>query len=95
MMERAAVIEMIQQAVTDADILLEGVDCNFTATVISSRFEGVRPVARQQMLLEAFTAALQSGDLHALSLKAFTPSEWERYQQSVPVTIHLEGLTGL
>ena len=86
-MERTAVMELVRQAVPDADILLEGADCNFTATVISSRFEGVRPVTRQQILLEPFTAVLQSGDLHALSLKAFTPAEWERHQQSALTSI--------
>lgn len=80
-MEQAQVIQMIQEAVPGAEVLIEGADCNFTAVVLSEQFEGLSPVKRQQRILAGFSDLLSTGQLHALSVKAHTPAEWSALQQ--------------
>ncbi len=48
---------------------------HFEAKVVSTAFEGKRPVARQQMVYATVQEQIASGELHALSIKTFTPSE--------------------
>jgi len=80
-MEVAEVISRIEQALQENDrsvkVEVSGADCNFTTRVISAAFDGLRPVQRQQKVLAAFSDVLSDGRLHALSIEAFTPHEWE------------------
>lgn len=80
-MESAEVISRIEQVFKPADstvqIEVSGADCNFTTRVISTAFDGLRPVQRQQKVLGAFSDVLADGRLHALTIEAFTPSEWD------------------
>lgn len=46
------------------------------AVVISSSFENMLLVKQHQMVKKPLTKAL-AGDVHALSLKTFTPEKWE------------------
>lgn len=77
------VIGRVRTVLPDATINVDGEGCSFTVTVVSDRFEGVRPVARQQQLMAAFVDVLQSGQLHALSIRSWTPAELQVNQQLV------------
>lgn len=59
----------------DAKLQINGEDCNFELQVVSEAFAGQRPLKRQQTILALFKDDLQSGALHALSVKAYTPAE--------------------
>lgn len=78
-METQEVISRIKNALAEAeaDIRVDGADCNFTARVISENFAGMRPVQRQQQILQAFKDVLADGRLHALTVDAVTPAEWQ------------------
>ncbi len=49
---------------------------HFRATIVSERFEGLSRVARQRLVYGALAAEMR-GEIHALALRTFTPSEWE------------------
>ncbi len=78
----------ISEGFDDAQFEIEGEDCNFTVTVISQSFEGLTPVAKQQRVLALFSDLIQAGDLHALTVKAFTLDEWNAKNSSL---VQLEG----
>lgn len=50
---------------------------HFRVRVVSSRFEGMRPIGRHQMVYGAL-ADLMRTDIHALSITALTPAEAAR-----------------
>lgn len=72
----------IGDAVPGAEIGVEGEDCSFSVTVLSPEFAGMPVIRRQQKILAAFSEELQSGALHALTVKAHTPEEWKSFQQA-------------
>lgn len=76
-MTEAQIIALIQQGLPDAQVRAEGEDCNFRVTVVSTQFEGLSPVKRQQAVLSTLRAALASGELHAVSIEALTPEQWQ------------------
>jgi len=50
---------------------------HFAALVVAAQFEGLRPLARHQLVYRALGDAL-GGAIHALSLDTPTPAEWAR-----------------
>ena len=52
-----------------------GENCNFEVFVVTEDFAGIGLLQRQQAILRLFENELQSGKLHALSVKAKTPGE--------------------
>lgn len=50
---------------------------HFRALVVSPRFEGEGPVARQRRVYAALAEEM-GRDIHALSLRTLTPAEWKR-----------------
>ncbi len=54
-----------------------GSESHFKVVVVSDEFVGKNPVARHRAVNQALAAEIAAG-LHALSIEARTPDEWER-----------------
>ena len=57
-------------------ITLEGDGRHWYATIVSPEFEGMRPIARHQRVYATLGGKMQTDEVHALSMKTFTPAEW-------------------
>ena len=58
-------------------IELSGDGRHWYATIVSSIFEGQRLIQRHQRVYATLGGRMQSDEVHALSMKTFTPEEWE------------------
>ena len=76
-MQTNTIKQLILTAIADAEILIEGDGSHFNATVITPAFAGQSRIKRQQMVYDAVKKELLDGTLHALSLKTFTPEEYQ------------------
>ena len=54
---------------------VEGDGRHFFATIVSARFDGLSRVARHQVVYRALGDRMRE-QIHALSMKTLTPSEW-------------------
>ncbi len=50
---------------------------HFEAVVVAAEFEGKRPLARHQLVYQTL-GKLVGNEIHALSIRAFTPDEWQQ-----------------
>jgi len=66
---------LLATAFPDADIQVEGDGRHFNLVIVSSQFEGLRTIKRQQMVYAALNAEIASGALHAVNMRTFTPAE--------------------
>jgi stress-induced morphogen len=57
---------------------LEGDGRHWYATIVSAAFEGRRLIARHQLVYATLGTRMQTDEVHALSMKTYTPSEWEQ-----------------
>ena len=57
-------------------VQVEGDGRHWFATIVSPEFEGKRPIARHQRVYATLGERLKSDEVHALSMKTFTPAEW-------------------
>lgn len=68
---------LIEAAIESSQVTVNGEGGMFDTTVISDKFEGLTPVKKQQMVYAAVNEHIASGEIHALTIKAFTPAEWQ------------------
>lgn len=57
-------------------LALEGDGRHWYATIVSPEFEGKRPIARHQRVYATLGEKMHTDEVHALSMKTFTPAEW-------------------
>jgi len=69
--------KLVKTGIADSQVFIEGAGCDFTVTVISEQFTDLSLVKKQQLVMATLTEPLNSGKLHAVSVKAYTPAEWQ------------------
>ena len=57
-------------------IALEGDGRHWFATIVSPTFEGKRLIQRHQLVYATLGQKMHTDEVHALSMKTFTPAEW-------------------
>lgn len=67
---------LIQAELPCEHIELEGDGRHWYATIVSAEFEGRRQVWRHQRVYATLGGKMQTDEVHALSMKTFTPGEW-------------------
>lgn len=81
MMMPQQVEELIKAGMPDCrEVRVQGDGSHFEAVVVSEAFAGQSLIKRHQMVNAAVRAQFDSGELHALSIKPFTPDEWQAQQ---------------
>ncbi|QKI89737.1 BolA family protein [Thiomicrorhabdus xiamenensis] len=66
--------QKIQEVLPGSQVETSGADCNFAVVVTSDAFEGKSPLQRHRIVNDIFKADIESGALHALSIKTQTPA---------------------
>ncbi|HEX9474858.1 MAG TPA: BolA family protein [Steroidobacteraceae bacterium] len=74
-MHPSLVAELIRAALPDAEVTVESDDqTHFNARVVSESFQGLRGLARHQLIYRALGSRV-GREIHALSIEALTPQE--------------------
>lgn len=55
---------------------VQGDGSHWFATIVSAQFEGLRPLQRQRLINDIVRKDVDSGAIHALSMKTLTPAQW-------------------
>lgn len=76
-MDSATIKELIEQGLPDATAQVFSEDnTHFQAVVVAASFDGKRQLARHQQVYGCL-GSLVGNDIHALSIRAYTPEEWQ------------------
>jgi acid stress-induced BolA-like protein IbaG/YrbA len=75
-METSAIEQLIRAGMPDAEVQVSGDGSHFDAVVVSPVFAGMTPIKKQRLVMDTVRAEIASGELHALSIKTFTPEQW-------------------
>ena len=54
---------------------------HWSAVIVTAAFEGKRLIARHQLVYATLGQRIQSDEVHALSMKTYTPAEWAAQAQ--------------
>ena len=80
-MDPEEVKKLIQAGLSDCEVMVKGDGSHFDAIVIGEVFAGKSLVAKQKLVYATVNDYIASGQLHALSIKTYTPAEWEKAQK--------------
>lgn len=69
-------IGLVEKGIADAEAEITGDGSKFEARVVSPAFEGQSTINRHKMVYKILNEHIQSGAIHALTIKAYTPEEW-------------------
>lgn len=67
---------LIRAGLNCEHLAVEGDGRHWYATVVSAEFEGKRLLVRQRLVYATLGERIQTDEVHALSMKTFTPAEW-------------------
>lgn len=76
-MQPSDVKALLENRLDGCEFHIQGEGCNFQVVAVGEIFEGLSPVKRQQMIYGALTEEIASGALHAVSIKTYTPQQWQ------------------
>ena len=77
-MSPAEICQRIESSLPGAEVRVASEDgVHFSALVVAPQFEGLRAIARHQLVYRALGEAM-GGAIHALSLDTPTPAEWAK-----------------
>ena len=68
---------MIANGLPCEHVHVEGDGRHWYATVVTTAFEGLRPIQRHQKVYATVGEKMANDEVHALSMKTFTPAEWK------------------
>lgn len=77
-METTEVQKIIEAGINGCEAMVTADGSKYTAIVVSDEFEGKTMVAEQKMVYALVNEHIQSGAIHALTIKAYTKAEWEK-----------------
>jgi len=70
----------IEKSLETSHVEVQGDGTHFEAVVVSGDFEGKTPIDRHKLVYSALGDAMKK-DIHALSIKTYTPEQWSGNKQ--------------
>lgn len=68
--------QLIAAALPCEHLEVEGDGRHWYATLVSSAFDGLTRIKRHQMVYASLGQRMHTDEVHALSMKTYTPTEW-------------------
>jgi len=79
-MDPAEIKALIDAGLPGADVKVFSDDnTHYSALVVCPSFAGKRPLARHQLVYQCL-GALMGNEIHAMSISAYTPEEWQELE---------------
>ncbi|HMS05799.1 MAG TPA: BolA/IbaG family iron-sulfur metabolism protein [Burkholderiaceae bacterium] len=75
-MNAAQLQALIAAGLACEHIQVDGDGRHWSAVIVSPEFEGKRPIARHQRVYATLGQKMHTDEVHALSMKTYTPAEW-------------------
>ena len=73
--------KLIEEAFADGHVDVTGDGRHFSAVVVSRVFSGKNMIAQHRLVYAALGDRFDTEAVHALSLKTYTPEQWQALQQ--------------
>ncbi|AWY00989.1 cell division protein BolA [Marinomonas primoryensis] len=74
-MNASEVKALLESSIPHCEVIAQGEGCNFQVVVVTSEFEGLSTVKRQQLVYSHLQEAIASGAIHAVTMKTYTPEQ--------------------
>ena len=72
---------LLESALNPNELVIKIDGSHATITVVSDVFTTLSRVKKQQVVYAPLKELIASGELHAVSIKTYTPTEWQRQKK--------------
>jgi len=79
-MQAEQVKQILETQLENCTVTTAGEGCDFQVVVVGEIFEGLRPVKSQQLVYACLNEYIANGTIHALTIKTYTPEQWQASQ---------------
>jgi acid stress-induced BolA-like protein IbaG/YrbA len=76
-MQTDSLQKFLEEAMTDCQVFVAGDGYHHEVVVVGNRFAGLSAVKKQQEVYRYLNDLLADGTVHAVSIKTYTPEEWQ------------------
>lgn len=81
-MQAKEIKNLIEAGLKECTASVNGEDgVHFDAVVISPEFSGKNRIQKQQLVYATLGTRIADGTIHAISIKTFTPDEWQLHNK--------------
>jgi len=80
-MQDSEIKSLIEQGIPGTEATVQGDGSHYEAIVVGDCFEGKSMLEQQKMVYATLNQHIKSGQIHALSIKTYTPTQWEKARQ--------------
>ncbi|MCE9679973.1 BolA family transcriptional regulator [Shewanella sp. AS1] len=77
-MECKEIEQLLLEALSLDEVQVSQEGTHYKIIAVGDCFDGVNRVKQQQMIYAPLMEQVTSGALHAITIKAFTPTQWKR-----------------
>ena len=77
-MDTKEIEQLLQQALNLTEVYVTAEGTHFKIVAVGECFDGMSKIKQQQAIYAPLMDRITSGELHALSIKTFTPEQWQR-----------------
>lgn len=77
-MTNEEVIELLQSVLSLQEIKVKSEGSHYQIIAVDERFAQMTRVKRQQLVYAPLSEKISDGTVHAVSIKTFTPDQWQR-----------------
>ncbi|NRB69855.1 MAG: BolA family transcriptional regulator [Vibrio sp.] len=77
-MDSAKVQQILEEALSLEELHVKGEGSHYEVVAVDASFEGMSRVKKQQIIYAPLMEYIQRNDIHAVSIKAYSPEEWAR-----------------
>lgn len=82
-MQPSEVKARLESRIEGCEFHIQGEGCNFQVVAVGDIFAELSPVKRQQLIYAALAEEIASGELHAVSIKTYTPTQWQNAPENI------------
>jgi acid stress-induced BolA-like protein IbaG/YrbA len=68
---------LIEAGIPGATVKVDGEGCSASVIVVSEAFEGLSLLKQQKMVYATLGDNITNGNIHALTIKSYTPEQWD------------------
>lgn len=77
-MQASDVAKIVSESLQGCEVTVEGEGNHFQLTIVGEIFEGLSSVKRQQTVYASLNSHIADGTIHAITMKTYTPAEWQK-----------------
>lgn len=83
-MENNEIATLLKEQLDLAEVHVKSDGSHFQIIAVSDQFENMSRVKKQQFVYAPLKEKIADGSMHAISIKAYTESDWERERKLNP-----------